>query len=67
MVFGPGSHIMRCWIKMVWLGCTNAPAALEDILQWARLGPRASRVDHLTSAAAEPDPSITTFERRPSA
>jgi acylphosphatase len=39
-------------------------AAVEDVLQWARLGPPSGRVDELTSEEAEPDPSLKTFERR---
>lgn len=40
------------------------PAPIEDLLQWARLGPPNARVDDLTSEDADPDSSLKTFERR---
>jgi len=42
-------------------------AAIEDILQWARLGPPASRVDALESEHATPDLSLKSFDRRDTA
>ncbi|MGZ3653010.1 MAG: acylphosphatase [Bdellovibrionota bacterium] len=43
------------------------PAAIEDILQWARLGPPRARVDALQSEDAAPDLSLKHFERRETA
>lgn len=43
------------------------PVAVEDILQWARIGPPHGKVDHLVSENAEPDPRFRTFERRDTA
>jgi len=38
--------------------------AVEDMLQWCRLGPPHSSVEDLGSETAEPDPSLKSFERR---
>ena len=43
------------------------PVALEDILQWARLGSPHSHVDSLDTEEAAPDPSLKSFERRDTA
>ena len=42
-------------------------ASIEDILQWARLGPPNARVDDLETEEAQGDPSIKSFERRETA
>lgn len=43
------------------------PVAVEDLLQWTRLGPPNARVDDFTTDVATPDPSLTRFERRETA
>jgi acylphosphatase len=42
-------------------------AAVEDLLQWARLGPPTARVDDLTSEDADVDNALKKFERRETA
>ncbi len=42
-------------------------AAVEDLLQWARLGPPTAQVDALDTDPALPDPTLKTFERRENA
>jgi acylphosphatase len=43
------------------------PAAMEDILQWVRLGPPNSEVEDLSSESSQPDPSLSGFTRRENA
>jgi acylphosphatase len=57
------------WVRNLSDGSVEAfaqgePVAMEDILQWARLGPPGCRVDDLSSETATVDPSLKTFERR---
>jgi acylphosphatase len=57
------------WVRNLADGSVEAfaqgePVAMEDILQWARLGPPGSQVDDLESESAAIDPALKTFERR---
>lgn len=45
----------------------GSPASLEDLLQWARLGPPNALVESLTTEEAELDPELKTFQRRDTA
>lgn len=57
------------WVKNLADGSVEAfvqgePTAIEDVLQWSRLGPPNSDVEDLSSESAELDPSLRTFGRR---
>jgi acylphosphatase len=71
MVAAATMHAVAGWVRNRADGTVEAlvqgdPAAVEQVIQWCRRGPRAARVTEVARSDAAVDAGVTSFQRRPS-